>query len=121
MAGVAYRSVESGRSEIYVEGFNLDPSQPRGKWQITTAGGVTPRWRSDGKELFYNFGDTYFAVDVKTDGKSFEAGIPKPLFTTPTIANTNPFVVSRDGQRILVLAAVEKTTSSPIEVLLNWR
>ena len=118
---VAYRSVESGRSEIYVEGFNLDPSQPRGKWQITTAGGVTPRWRSDGKELFYNFGDTYFAVDVKTDGKSFEAGIPKPLFTTPTIANTNPFVVSRDGQRILVLAAVEKTTSSPIEVLLNWR
>jgi Tol biopolymer transport system component len=118
---VTYRSVESGRSEIYVQGFNLDPSQPRGKWQISTAGGVTPRWRRDGKELFYNFGDTYYAVDVKTDGPSFQAGVPKPLFTTPTIANTNPFVVSRDGQRILVLAAGEKTASAPLEVLLNWR
>src|ERR1039458_10771461 len=102
MAGLAYRSVESGRSEIYVEGFNLDPSQPRGKWQITTAGGVTPRWRSDGKELFYNFGDTYFAVDVKTDGKSFEAGIPKPLFTTPTIARSEEHTSELQSLRHLV-------------------
>ena len=118
---VAYRSDESGRTEIYVQGFNLDASQPRGKWQISTAGGLTPRWRSDGKELFYHFGDTYYAVDVKTDGKSFVPGIPRQLFTTPTVAGTKPFVVSRDGQRFLVLATGEKTASAPIEVLLNWR
>jgi len=64
-------------------------------------------------------------VDVKADGKSFAAGIPKLLFEVPTVSSAvlggAPFVVSRDGQRFLVVAAVEKTTSSPIEVLLNWR
>jgi Tol biopolymer transport system component len=118
---VAYRSNESGRTEVYVQGFNLDPSQPRGKWQISTAGGSAPRWRGDGKELFYQSGDTYYAVDVQTDGKSFVAGIPKPLFTTPTAFLPRPFAVSRDGQRFLILAAPEKTGSSPLEVLLNWR
>jgi Tol biopolymer transport system component len=122
---VAYRSTESGKNEVYVQGFNLDPSQPRGKWQISTAGGDQPRWRSDGKELFYHLGDTYYAVDVTTDGKSFEAGIPRPLFAFPTVlsgsGSGSPFVVTRDGQRFLVLAPVEKTGSAPIEVLLNWR
>jgi serine/threonine protein kinase len=122
---MAYRSLESGRSEIYVQGFNLDPSQPRGKWQVSVAGGELPRWRRDGKELFFHFGDGFYAVDVKADGKSFAAGIPKLLFEVPTVSSAvlggAPFVVSRDGQRFLVVAAVEKTTSSPIEVLLNWR
>jgi hypothetical protein len=123
---VAYRSMESGRPEVYVQGFNLDPSQPRGKWQVSVAGGELPRWRRDGKELFFHFNDGFYAVDVKTDGKSFAAGIPRLLFEVPTVSPSNtlsgaPFMVSRDGQRFLVLAAVEKTASSPIEVLLNWR
>ena len=121
---VAYRSLESGKNEVYVQGFNLDPSQPRGKWQVSTAGGDQPRWRSDGKEMFYHLGDTYYAVDVKTDGKSFEAGIPKPLFAFPIVLSLSgsgsPFVVTRDGQRFLVLAPVEKTGNAPLEVLLNW-
>ncbi len=49
------------------------------------SGGELPRWRRDGKELFFHFGDSYFAVDVKTDGASFEAGIPRPLFEAPTV------------------------------------
>jgi hypothetical protein len=71
------------------------------------------------------FGDTYFAVDVKTDGKSFEAGIPKPLFTALTVRSSatggSPFVVTRDGQRFLVLEQIEKAGSEPIEVVVNWR
>jgi len=122
---VAYRSQESGRNGVYVQGFNLDPSQPRGKWQVSTEGGDQPRWSSDGKELFYHLGDAYYAVDVKTDGKSFEAGIPKPLFAFPIVLSVSgsgsPFVVTRDGQRFLVLAPVEKTGNAPIEVLTNWR
>ena len=122
---VAYRSNESGRPEVYVQGFTLDSSQPRGKWQVSVAGGELPRWRRDGKELFFHFGDGYFAVDVKTDGPSFEAGIPKPLFEVPTVSSTPaggaPFVVTRDGQRLLVLAEAEKTASAPLEVLVNWR
>jgi serine/threonine protein kinase/Tol biopolymer transport system component len=123
---VAYRSTESGRSEIYVQGFTLDSSQTRGKWQVSVNGGDLPRWRRDGKELFFHFGDTYFAVDVKTDGSSFEAGIPRPLFSVPTVSSNTvgsaaPFVVTHDGQRFLVLAAVEKPSNQPLEVQVNWR
>ncbi len=122
---VAYRSLESEGPEIYVQGFTLDSSQARGKWQVSVAGGEIPRWRRDGKELFYHFGDTYFAVDVKSDGSSFQAGIPKPLFATPAVVTTtgagSPFVVTRDGQRFLVLAPVEKVSTQPLEVLVNWR
>jgi len=122
---VAYRSNESGRMEVYVQGFTLDSSQPRGKWQVSLAGGELPRWRRDGKELFFHFADGFFAVDVKTDGASFEAGIPRLLFEAPTVSSSPtggpPFVVTRDGHRFLVLAEAEKTASAPLEVLVNWR
>jgi hypothetical protein len=85
---LAYRSMESGRSEVYVQGFTLDSAQPRGKWQISTAGGEIPRWRRDGKELFYRYGSTFFAVDVKTDCASFEVGIPRPLFDPAAVSNS---------------------------------
>jgi Tol biopolymer transport system component len=116
---IAYISTESGRHEIYVEGFTL------GKWQISVSGGELPRWRNDGKELFYDMGDTYYAVDVKTDGPSFSDGIPRTLFQVPTVASSatggSPFVVTRDGQRLLVLEAVQQTVNAPIDVLVNWR
>jgi serine/threonine protein kinase/Tol biopolymer transport system component len=122
---VAYRSLESGKAEVYVQGFNLDPAQPRGKWQVSTAGGELPRWSGDGKELIYHSGSRFFAVDVKTEGKTFEAGIPKPLFAAPTVRSSasggSPFVVTRDGQRFLVLAQIEQSGSDPIEVQVNWR
>jgi hypothetical protein len=123
---LAYRSLESGRSEIYVQGFTPDSSQHRGKWQISTAGGELPRWRRDGKELFYRYGSTFFAVDVKTDGASFEVGIPRPLFDAASVNATglggaSPFVVTKDGQRFLILAPVEKEVGEPMEVVVNWR
>jgi len=123
---VAYYSNESAMKEVYVQGFSVDPSQPRGKWQISTAGGELPRWRRDGKELFYHFGTQYFAVDVKTDGPSFQAGVPKLLFEAHAVGSTgsggSPYVVTSDGQRFLVLAATdEKAPSAPIDVVVNWR
>jgi Tol biopolymer transport system component/predicted Ser/Thr protein kinase len=123
---VAYYSNESGTKEVYVQGFSLDPSQPRGKWQISTAGGELPRWRRDGKELYYHFGTQYFAVDVKTDGPSFVAGVPKALFEAHAVGTTgsggSPYVVTSDGQRFLILATTdEKAPSAPIDVVVNWR
>lgn len=121
---VSYRSQESGRNEIFVQGFNLDPSQPRGKWQVSTAGGERPRWRGDGKELFFHFADSFFALDVKTDGPAFTAGIPKRLFDIPAVsasATHGEYVVTRDGQRFLVATASDKATAQPIEVVVNWR
>ena len=123
---VAYRSMESGRSEVYVQVFTPDSAQPRGKWQISTAGGELPRWRRDGKELFYHYGNTFFAVDVKTDGASFEVGIPRALFDLATASDSSvisgtPFVVTRDGQRFLALVPAEKEVSAPVDVVVNWR
>jgi Tol biopolymer transport system component/DNA-binding winged helix-turn-helix (wHTH) protein len=121
---VAYRSPESGTQEVYVQGFSLDSSQPRGKWQVSTAGGELPRWRGDGKELFYHFSDSFFAVDVKTDGPAFAAGIPKRLFDIPAVsasATHGEFTVTTDGQRFLVTTASDKATAQPIEVVVNWR
>jgi len=119
---LAYCSNESGEREIYVQGFKLDPSQPRGKWQVSTTGGTEPRWRHDGKELYYYAGKGLMAVEVKTDGASFEAGIPKPLFDVRVPASgRNHFLVSRDGQRFLVIEPVEETGNAPMQVLVNWR
>ncbi len=122
---VAYNSLESGRPEVYVQGFTLDSSQPRGKLQVSVAGGEVPRWRRDGKELYFESNSSYFAVDVKTDGASFEAGIPRLLFEAPTIFSSTggaqPYVVTHDGQRFLILTPAEKNTTAPIEVMVNWR
>lgn len=121
---VAYRSPESGRNEIFVQGFNLNPSQSRGKWQVSTEGGELPRWRSDGKELFFHFTDSFFAVDVTTDGPAFTAGIPKRLFDIPAVGASSShgeYVVTRDGQRFLVAMQSDKAPAQPIEVVVNWR
>lgn len=109
-----------------MQGFTLDSAQPRGKWQISTAGGEIPRWRRDGKELFYRYGSTFFAVDVKTDCASFEVGIPRPLFDTAAVSNSRvtrgtPYAVTRDGQRFMVLASAEREAGAPLEVFVNWR
>ena len=122
---VAYRSMESGRMEVYVQGFTLDSSQPRGKWQVSVAGGELPRWRRDGKELFYQFDDSYFAVDVKTDGASFEAGIPRPLFEAPTIISStgggSPLWSPRTASGSWSSPRLRRQPIEPLEVLVNWR
>ena len=61
-------------------------------------------------------------VEVKTDGNSFQAGIPKPLFQIPlvTAAGRNLYVVTRDGQRLLFNASAELGQSPVIDVVVNW-
>jgi eukaryotic-like serine/threonine-protein kinase len=114
---LAYVSNESGRAEVYVQSF--PPSG--GKWQVSTTGGSQPRWRSDGKELFYMTPDRkLMAVDVNSQ-QSFEVGAPKLLFQT-TVARyeaPNRYAVSRDGQRFLINSAV-KEVSHTMTVVLNW-
>jgi Tol biopolymer transport system component/predicted Ser/Thr protein kinase len=116
---IAYMSWEVGYPQVFVETFDLDPSKPRGKWQVSTAGGAVPRWRRDGKELYYHFGTQYFAVDVKTDGPSFQAGVPKPLFEVGLTGSANAYAVASDGQRFLIPEVIDSVR--PIEVLVNWR
>ena len=118
---IAYNSTESGRDEVYVQSVLPDGGRGPGTWQISTDGGLEPRWRHDGKELFYVSGSTIVAVEVDLLGSSFEAGAPKPLFEVRLApeARRNRFVVTRDGQRFLVNTPVEGA-GEPIRVLVNW-
>lgn len=121
---VAYRSNESGRSEIYVQPFPLT-SGGGGKWMVSRGGGTQPRWRRDGKELFYIVKDqAVMAVDVSTS-PAFKAGIPQALFERTVLPADRDFRwdVSADGKRFLLntVEAETSTSSSPITVVLNWQ
>jgi Tol biopolymer transport system component len=55
---IAYRSQEARRGEVYVSDLSPRGERGPGKWQVSTGGGWQPRWRRDGKELFYSAGST---------------------------------------------------------------
>jgi eukaryotic-like serine/threonine-protein kinase len=114
---VAYNSDESGSNQVYVQPF--PPSG--GKWQISKNGGKFPKWRRDGKEMFFVGADNkMMAVDIKL-GDSVEAGIPKALFQT-TIPNRSRYAVTGDGQRFLapdLTGDSENSQALPV-VMLNW-
>ena len=117
---IAYTSDESGAQEVYVQTF---PVSAGGRWRVSSGGGCQPRWRRDGKEIFYIASDLkLMAVDVKL-GATFEAGVPKPLFDTRVISMTdfrNHYVVTADGQRFLINSTIEETSTTPINVVVNW-
>jgi len=122
---VAYSSDAPGTTEIYVRSFPAG----NGTFQISTAGGVQPRWRrKDGKELFYIAADgKLMAVDVKI-GPKFEFGTPKALFDSRirgggNISTSFRYDVAADGKRFLIITSGDPTdaaASAPITVVLNW-
>ncbi len=121
---LAYQSNESGRYEIYVQRF----PKPDGKVQISTSGAAQPRWRRDGKELFYiGLDDKLMAVplELSSDNQGIRPGTPVPLFDTHVSGAVSPatlrqtYVVSPDGQRFLMNTLNDSV--SPITVLLNWK
>ena len=115
---VAYSSTESGRPEIYVAPF----PGPGSKRQISTAGGLFPRWRADGKEIFYLAPDNKFiAAEVNPHGATLEVGAVLPLFEVrPSLSDGYPYDVTADGQRFLVNTVVEQKASAPITLVINW-
>jgi len=118
---VAYASNESGKWEIYVTSF----PDARGQWQVSTAGGEQPRWRGDGKELFYLSSDGKIMAAPVTTGTNFDSGTPVALFQAtprPPVPIFDLFVydVSRDGQRFLIATQVGQTATAPMSIILNW-
>jgi Tol biopolymer transport system component len=118
---MAYASNETGSMQVYVSPF----LNGNGKWQVSSAGGQEPRWRQDGKELFYLSADgKMMAVAVTTDA-SFKAGSPVALFQThrrQPVSSQDVFSydVSGDGQKFLILTKVDEANAAPLSVLLNW-
>ncbi len=120
---IVYQSDESGRYEIYVQPFPVTG----GKWQISTAGGGQPRWRQDGKELYYLGPDRkLMAVDVAVDAGGLKPGVPKALFDSRVAVNTGiatsyfPYAVLNNGQRFLFATTLREAESAPMTVVVNW-
>jgi len=126
----AYVSNESGPREVFVGSSSLDAATGAAHAgpgaQVSKGGGTSPRWRGNGRELFYLASDgTVMAVEVSTD-RGFEAGTPTPLFRVAGLTRTvsagpaalADWGVSPDGNRFLL--AVPVSSSPPFDVILNW-
>jgi len=115
---IAYQSDETGRTEVYVEAFK----PPEGRWKVSTNGGAEPRWRADGKEIYYLSDDRKLMAVPVANGPSF--GLPVVLFQTdiPLMGDLfrSNYVPSRDGKRFLVNTRSGNAPPAAITVVLNW-
>lgn len=114
---LSYCSSESGEQKIYVVSF----PGPGGKWQVSPGGGCYPRWRRDGKELFYLSADNKIvAAEVRGDTSSFAVGTVNPLFETRVYRSAfGGFDVTADGQRFIV-AYEPGQPNVAITLVENW-
>jgi Tol biopolymer transport system component len=116
---VAYGSDESGTFDIYVQPF---PDAGQGQWMVSSGGGSEPRWRRDGKELFYFSGQSLIAVPVSLT-PTFSSGTPVKLFDAAIqVGYTNDshrWQVAPDG-RFLLLVPAGRQQAPPVEVIVNW-
>jgi len=104
------------RRQVYVVSF----PDGRGKVQISTAGGVAPKWTRGGKEIVYNdFEGTMMAVEIDAS-RGLRAGTPKPLFQLPEGAGFG-WDVTADGERFLVVYANDRNNvAHELHVVSNW-
>jgi serine/threonine protein kinase/Tol biopolymer transport system component len=115
---LAYANNETGRFETYIQPF---PSGA-GRWQVSTAGGVWPKWRKDGKELFFFSPDQQImAVDVNQNGASLQLGAPHALFKATTVSGpTGPYTVSADGKKFVMNTVTPQSITEPLTLITNW-
>jgi dipeptidyl aminopeptidase/acylaminoacyl peptidase len=117
---VAYASDESGHSEVYVAPFPWTGA----KWQVSNGDGVLPRWRRDGKEIFFlRMGSSgVFGADVNGHGSSFEVGEVHNLFNVNNLSPSSAgqqYAVTGDGQRFLQITTGD-AGKLPLNVIQNW-
>ena len=100
--------------------------EPGGQWQVSTAGGIQPHWRSDGRELYYLAPTAaMMAAPMRLTSATAEIGTPIKLFDTriygggTDIAQGEQYDVTRDG-RFLINTMLDEGTA-PITILQNWK
>ncbi|MEO8055574.1 MAG: protein kinase [Acidobacteriota bacterium] len=112
---VAYRATtESGRNEVYVQTFPVGG----GRWQVSTGSGANPRWRGDGKELFFRgAGGRIFSAQVRA-GATFEVGTSRPVLEA--LGPVSAYDVTPDGQRLLICSPVVDPAHLPLRLIAHW-
>jgi serine/threonine protein kinase/Tol biopolymer transport system component len=121
---IAFTSDETGQLEIYVESFPAHTERVR----ISSGGGTQPRWRRDGKELYYIASDRkLMAVEVKTAPR-FKHGVPKPLFDSHVSSSGSSgqfgemkWASAPDGKRFLCITQRKESASAPITIVTDWQ
>jgi Tol biopolymer transport system component len=124
---LAYASNESGRYEVYARSF----PDAGGKFQLSTGGGIYPRWRRDGRELYYITPDNRMMavpIELAPATRTLNPGSPVALFASRLATQGSAglagfgskaqYAVARDGRFLLNVAAED--TTSPITIVLNW-
>ena len=129
---VAYGSNESGRDEIYIRPFGgpaasgASAGQVGGQWQVSTAGGIHPRWRRDGRELYYLAPNSeMMAAPITVTGATLAPGAPVPLFPTRIVgggadagSRGRQYDVTRDGR--FLINTVLDAAAAPITLIQHW-
>jgi hypothetical protein len=126
---VAYTSKESGREEIYVVPFDAARvlntalgsanASAGGRWLISASGGHSPRWRRDGKEIFYLSPDNQLmAAGVEERGNSIEVQTAQPLFRTVVAPFFSPYDVTPDGKKFVINTT--NVQNAPLTLVVNW-
>ena len=128
MRWVAYVSLETGNSEVYVRPFRVSgqtgqPSLGEGKWQISKDHGNWPQWRID-REIVFNtgpIGTEVFAAPVNTTGTAFESSAPQRLPFPPSVGVITTPQSTPDGERFLIEVPLDQPAArTSISVVLNW-
>jgi Tol biopolymer transport system component len=118
-SSIAYVSDESGKDEIYIRSFPDRGS----KRQVSITGGGSPRWRRDGKELYYFSDDNkMMAADISHKDGTIEVEHVRPLFNVPLIV-AQPYAdydVTADGKKFLMNIPFESQNSTPLTLVVNW-
>lgn len=121
---IAYFSDESGQQDVYVE--TLPPGEAgRGRrWKVSARGGIHPRWRGDGRELFYlSLDRSLMSIAVTNLGTGLEFGSPRKLFTPPPNSaggRRSPYAVAPDGNSFYFLISPAGSGLSHVSLLTGW-
>jgi eukaryotic-like serine/threonine-protein kinase len=109
---IAYQSDESGRFEIYVQGY------PGGKaWPVSTGGGTMACWSRDSKQLFYLSGNFMMAATIRSDGSL--ASAPRKLFVSSGYFSES-YDISHEGKRFLMIRLDPGSVPRELNVILNF-
>ncbi|MBM3754980.1 MAG: hypothetical protein FJW38_13480, partial [Acidobacteria bacterium] len=123
---VAYAATEGAqKTGIYIRAWTNGKASSGGQWQVAPLGNH-PRWRPDGKELFYQTAQgKIMTVGITAGPSGIEAGTPREFAATTASFNWGAwnYDVSADGQRVLALEPVSggQPAAGPIDVILNWQ
>jgi eukaryotic-like serine/threonine-protein kinase len=114
---IAYGENRTGKWEVFVASF---PSFHNIK-QVSDAGGVQPRWRGDGRELYFVDLEGRMMAATVERGSPPKISVPRKLFDTGLVPDptVNQYAVTEDGQKFLILEP-RKGFLETYSVVLNW-